>query len=304
VPLSRLVKKTRNAGRGIATYSLEVVFHLTQLRHNCHGLGFACLFLNLGVLNSHKHIVFLLISNGELASGNFVVLSKRVQALHSLALRNRCGKLDVDLGVFVSRIDNSVIGQRCKAFVQSLVHLLGITLEESSTSSDEQSIASKNSPVVSILHKEADAVLSVAWRVHTFESDVTQLEGLAVTRRLGHALAVFAADDIQLGGTEFGKLGRLVNARRCHVVVKEVYQLLVASSMIPMVMCVDNSCQVDLARLNGILQNRCNLWRVGRINDDSILRLVVNYQVGVVVGASLPHRNRLDMHGARCNKSS
>jgi hypothetical protein len=115
----------------------------------------------------------------------------------------------------------------------------------------------------------------VAWRVHTFESDVTQLEGLAVTRRLGHALAVFAADDIQLGGTEFGKLGRLVNARRCHVVVKEVYQLLVASSMIPMaarksvgfvepvtdrnsLMCVDNSCQVDLARLNGILQNRCN----------------------------------------------
>jgi hypothetical protein len=208
-------------------------------------------------LNSHKHIVFLLISNGELASGNFVVLSKRVQALHSLALRNRCGKLDVGLGVFVSRIDNSVIGQRCKAFVQSLVHLLGITLEESSTSSDEQSIASKNSPVVSILHKEADAVLSVAWRVHTFESDVTQLEGLAVTRRLGHALAVFAADDIQLGGTEFGK------------------QLLVASSMIPMaarksvgfvepvtdrnsLMCVDNSCQVDLARLNGILQNRCN----------------------------------------------
>jgi hypothetical protein len=190
--------------------------------------------------NPIKLCTYLLISNGELASGNFVVLSKRVQALHSLALRNRCGKLDVGLGVFVSRIDNSVIGQRCKAFVQSLVHLLGITLEESSTSSDEQSIASKNSPVVSILHKEADAVLSVAWRVHTFESDVTQLEGLAVTRRLGHALAVFAADDIQLGGTEFGK------------------QLLVASSMIPMVMCVDNSCQVDLARLNGILQNRCN----------------------------------------------
>jgi hypothetical protein len=55
--------------------------------------------------NPIKLCTYLLISNGELASGNFVVLSKRVQALHSLALRNRCGKLDVGLGVFVSRLE-------------------------------------------------------------------------------------------------------------------------------------------------------------------------------------------------------
>jgi hypothetical protein len=30
--------------------SLEVVLHLTQLRHNCYGLGFARLLLNLRIL--------------------------------------------------------------------------------------------------------------------------------------------------------------------------------------------------------------------------------------------------------------
>lgn len=102
-----------------------------------------------------------------------------------------------------------------------------------SLTSDEQSVAGENSLVISVLRKEADAVLSVARRVHTFEGDVTQLEGLTVTRSLGHALAVFAADDIQLGGTEFGKLGRSVSVCKCYV-VRVIYQLLVASSMVPM----------------------------------------------------------------------
>lgn len=35
---------------GIDTYSLEVVLHLAQLRHNCHGLSLARLLLNLRVL--------------------------------------------------------------------------------------------------------------------------------------------------------------------------------------------------------------------------------------------------------------
>ena len=77
--------------------------------------------------------------------------------------------------------------------------------------SNEQSIASKDGLVVSVLGKEADAVLSVARRMHTLESDVAQLEGLAVAGRLGHTFAVLAADDVQLGVTEFGKLGKLVN---------------------------------------------------------------------------------------------
>jgi hypothetical protein len=46
------------------------------------------------------------------------------------------------------------------------------------------------------LRKEADAVLGVAWRMHAFESDVAQLEGFTMTGCLGHALTVFAADDV------------------------------------------------------------------------------------------------------------
>jgi hypothetical protein len=70
---------------------------------------------------------------------------------------------------------------------------------------------------------------------------------------------------------------------------------------------VDNGCQVDLACLDSVLQNRCNpiehesasswkiiedwfyvLWGVCGINDDGILGLIVNYQICVVVGAPLP----------------
>jgi hypothetical protein len=120
-------------------------------------------------LNSHKHIVFLqqvsqlfstttiklctylLVSDGELASGNLVILSKGVQVLHRLTLRNRCCELDVGLGVLVSRlgkcqwlcvsglklttyVNNSIIRQRCEAFVQGFMHFLGIALKESPTS--------------------------------------------------------------------------------------------------------------------------------------------------------------------------
>jgi|SRR6478609_2266707 len=90
-------------------------------------------------------------------------------------------------------INYSVIRQRRKALVQSLMHLLRIALEESSTScslsaqaqnilvrirgllkltANEKGITGKNSFVLSVFHKEADAVLSVARCMHTLEGDV------------------------------------------------------------------------------------------------------------------------------------
>lgn len=61
-------------------------------------------------LDSHEGVVCLLIANGELASGHFVAISKRLQLLDSLGLENRGCELDVGLGVLVSRL----------AFCQSL----------------------------------------------------------------------------------------------------------------------------------------------------------------------------------------
>ena len=119
-------------------------------------------------------------------------------------------------------------GHYCQFQPQSL-NIKGL-LEHTS---NEQSIAGKDGLVVPVLGKEADAVLSVTRRVHTLESDVAQLEGLAVARRLGHTFAVLAADDVQLGVTEFGKLGKSVNIHNLAVIVAP-YQLLVTSGMIPM----------------------------------------------------------------------
>jgi hypothetical protein len=44
--------------------------------------------------------------------------------------------------------------------------------------------------------------------MHTLEGYLAQLEGLAMPGRLGYALAVLTTDDIQLGSTELGKLGK------------------------------------------------------------------------------------------------
>jgi hypothetical protein len=86
----------------LALFSLKVVFHLSQLGQNAHWLRLAGGLLYNGVLYSHEDIVLLLVTNGELARGHFVVLGEILQILDWLALQHRDGKLDVGLGVFVT----------------------------------------------------------------------------------------------------------------------------------------------------------------------------------------------------------
>ena len=71
---------------------------------------------------------------------------------------------------------------------------------------DEERVAGKLSLARLVLHEEADAVLRVARRVHRLHRDAAQLERLAVLGRLGHALAVLAADDVELGRAQLGQL--------------------------------------------------------------------------------------------------
>ena len=62
----------------------------------------------------------------------------------------------------------------------------------------EQRIAREDDLVVAVLHKVADAVLGVARRVQRLDADVLpDGKGLAVAGRLGHLLAVLAADDVE-----------------------------------------------------------------------------------------------------------
>jgi hypothetical protein len=61
---------------------------------------------------------------------------------------------------------------------------------------NEQSVTGENSPVVSVLEKEADAVLGVARRVKSLHLDVlANREGLTMSGSLVDLFAVLAADD-------------------------------------------------------------------------------------------------------------
>lgn len=53
-------------------------------------------------LRPHKHIVLLLVTNGELALRLLVLLGKSAKSLDGLALKYRHAELDVGLGVFVT----------------------------------------------------------------------------------------------------------------------------------------------------------------------------------------------------------
>jgi hypothetical protein len=47
---------------------------------------------------------YLFVSDGKLASGDLIVLGEGEELLHSITLRNRCGKLDIGLGILMSRL--------------------------------------------------------------------------------------------------------------------------------------------------------------------------------------------------------
>lgn len=62
----------------------------------------------------------------------------------------------------------------------------------------EQGVPREYRLVVAVLHKIADAILSMARGVEGLDVDAANLELLPVSRGPGHLLAVFASDD--LGG--------------------------------------------------------------------------------------------------------
>lgn len=63
---------------------------------------------------------------------------------------------------------------------------------------DEERVACKDGLARAILHVVADAVLGVAGRVDSLDGNVTNLKDLLVLWGLSDALAVFAADNVEL----------------------------------------------------------------------------------------------------------
>lgn len=94
-----------------------------------------------------------------------------------------------------THIDLGIVRQLRKSLVQSLVHLLGCTLEETTTSANEQGVAGEDGSLVAVLEQVADAVLGMAGSVQSFDLDTrADREGLAVGRGLCDLGAVLASD--------------------------------------------------------------------------------------------------------------
>jgi hypothetical protein len=60
---------------------------------------------------------------------------------------------------------------------------------------DEKGVSSENDLLVAILEQEANAVLGMARGVQSLDLDVTNVEGFAVCRCLGHLFAVSSTND-------------------------------------------------------------------------------------------------------------
>lgn len=96
---------------------------------------------------------------------------------------------------------------------------------------DEERVAGKHSPLVPILHVEADAVLRMARGVDALDDDAAKLKRLFVLGGLGDALAILAADDLEAGSSQFGKL--TVVSWVWLLQLSSIYQLLVPAGMVP-----------------------------------------------------------------------
>jgi len=73
---------------------------------------------------------------------------------------------------------------------------------------NEESVAGKDSPVVAVLHEVADAVPSVARRVHARYRNVTQFKRFSMLGSICHTLAILSADNLQFGHSQLFHLSR------------------------------------------------------------------------------------------------
>lgn len=116
----------------------------------------------------------------------------------------------------------------------------------------------------------ANTVLCVAGCVQRGDLyRLAKLKSRIVCRRAGNVGAIFAADD--------GRAWKMFQ------------HLLVASSMVPMVVCVNDRGQVDFARGDLFFHNRGDFGGVGGVDEYGIFARWVADDVGIVVGAANPY---------------
>jgi hypothetical protein len=148
---------------------------------------------------------YLLISNGEFALRLLVRLRVLVQSLDRIVIEHSLSEFDVSLGVFMARIDFSVIWESCEGLVQGFVHFLGGALEKAAAAADEHCVSGKHGAIVAVFEEKAYTVLCMTWGVqsgHIYGSDVEL--GL-VAGCLGYELAVTTTDyrDVESFGLSY-----------------------------------------------------------------------------------------------------
>ncbi|KAJ0160806.1 hypothetical protein CTA2_7260 [Colletotrichum tanaceti] len=159
---------------------------------------------------------------------------------------------------------------------------------------DEERVSRKHDLLLPVLHEPADAILGVARRVQRLDGDAADVERLAVAGCPSNAVAVLAADDGQLlqaevvllclssevmrmmsrGGDLRAACFRLRGPSGCRrgqmkfltlvvvvvvvVVIVVIVVIVAASRELPknLLVGVDDGREVDLAGLDGLLQDR------------------------------------------------
>lgn len=137
---------------------------------------------------------YLLVANGEFTLRFLVRLRVLIESLDCVIVEHFFRKLDVAFGVLVTGENLGIIWKGGQGLVQSFMHLLRSSLEETSTSADEHRVSGEYSTILAILEEEADTVLGVAGSVQCRNFNGTDLEFGLMTWCLCNKRTITAAN--------------------------------------------------------------------------------------------------------------
>jgi hypothetical protein len=141
---------------------------------------------------------------------------------------------------------------------------------------DEKGVSSENDLLVAILKQEANAVLGVARGVQSLDFDVTNVEGFAVCRCLGHFFAVSSTDDGEGEGFQlvdgqsysFSSEDEKLSTHHLNVTAGMIVVAMVVSCFLGMadkILCslvsVDDVDEVDSSAVHLLLEHRKHPFR-------------------------------------------
>ena len=237
--------------------------------------------MNAFYIRSQKRVIFQFVADRELSSGDLVFLAIPLESKQIWVLGLHLdSEFHIRARVLVTGIHHRRSRERTE-LVHGSLHLISITLKESSAAANEESVAREQRllPGLLISHKPADRVLGVAWRVQSLSHHVgSDPESSSLLENLADERTILAGIDRQL--RERGM------------------ENWVTTAVIIVMMCVDNRREFDVTSRNQTVDFRQNLVRIRRIDNSSLSRGIVLHHVAVVIAGAPAHRKTRDMHAA------